>query len=92
MAHDRVGRQSVEVVEEVLELGGAHALAHRRRAANVREQQGHRQLDPGHPVVPELRLALHAHGGVAGRSAEAGGLEHDTANPTEGSGAQLAAG
>jgi hypothetical protein len=50
----RVGGQSIEVIEEGVELGRAHAFAHRCRAADIREQQRDRDLDSAHALLAKL--------------------------------------
>jgi hypothetical protein len=54
MIKDRVGGQSIEVVEEGVELGRAHAFAHRGRAADIREQQRDGNLDSAHTSLAKL--------------------------------------
>ena len=88
---DRLRGQPVEVVEEGVELRRAHAFAHRRRAADVGEQQRDGHLDPAHPSLAKLAQALRAQGRIAGRAREPDVPEDEAADSGERRGAQLAA-
>jgi hypothetical protein len=88
---DRFRGQAVEVIEEGVELGRAHLLAHRRRAADVGEEQRDGHLDPAHPLLAELAQALGAERRIARRAREPDVPEDEAADSRERHGAQLAA-
>jgi hypothetical protein len=65
VSDDRLRRQSVEVVEEGVELPRAQALRQRRRAADVRKQQRDGYLDPAHAALAKFGQALRAESRIA---------------------------
>ena len=66
MSNDRIGRQSIEAVEERVEVGRAQSFSHRCRAADVREQQRDRDLYPRQLTFAKHGYAFRAQSRIAG--------------------------
>src|SRR5688572_15511905 len=92
MSNDRIGCQSIEAVEELVEVGRAHAFSHRCRAADIGEQQGDRDLYPSHVTFAKLGDASGTESWIARGLPVPRVPEHQTTQPGKRSSAQLAAG
>jgi hypothetical protein len=91
VAEDRLRSEAVEPSQVVAELGRRQSFPEGGRAADVGEQQRHRDLSAGHAHPPELRDAVLADRGIAGEAAEAEVADDSAADPTERCPAELAA-
>jgi hypothetical protein len=92
MVNDRIGCHSIEAVEECVEVGGAHAFSHGSRAADIREQQGDRDLHARQLAFAKVGYASCTESWIAGGSPEPRVPEDQATQPGERSCAQLAAG
>jgi hypothetical protein len=91
VSEDRVGGEPIELIEELVKLAWAQPFAHRRRAADIREEQRDRNLDAAHPSLAKFGDAFGAKSRIAGRALEPKGPEDEAADSGEGRCAQLAA-
>src|SRR5829696_475799 len=92
MVNDRIGCHSIEAGEECVEVGGAHAFSHGSRAADIREQQGDRDLHARQLAFAKVGYASCTESWIAGGSPEPRVPEDQATQPGERSCAQLAAG
>jgi hypothetical protein len=87
----RIARDPVELLEIVAELGRREPLTERGRAADIDEQERHRDLGTCRSCLAELADAVVAEGGVAWTSTEPEMLQDGATGSGERGGAQLAA-
>jgi hypothetical protein len=91
VSKDRVGGQPIEAIEERVKVGRAQTFTHRRRAADIREEQRDRNLDAAHALFAKLGQAFGAEGWIAGGTLESSGPHDEAADSGERRSAQLAA-
>src|SRR5215217_6203857 len=91
MSNDGIGCQSIEAVEERVEVGRAHSFSHRSRAADVGKQQRDRDLYPCHLLFAKHSYASRAESRIAGGLRVPRMPENEATQPGERSLANLAA-
>src|SRR5215213_5839151 len=91
MSNDGIGCQSIEAVEERVEVARAHSFSHRSRAADIGEQQRDWDLYPRHPLLAKHSYASRAEGRIAGGLRVPRMSENEATQPRERSLANLAA-
>src|SRR5829696_7055004 len=91
MSNDGIGCQSIEAVEERVEVGRAHSFSHRSRAADVGKQQRDRDLYPCHLLFAKHSYASRAESRIAGGLAVPRMPGNEATQPGERSLANLAA-
>src|SRR5512133_777634 len=92
MGNDRIRCQSVEAVQECVEVGGGHTFPQGCRAADIGEQQGDRDLHTRQLAFTKVGYASRAQSGIAGGLPEPRVPEDEATRPRERSCAQLATG
>jgi hypothetical protein len=90
MSNDRSGCQSIEAVEERVEVGRAQSFSHRCRPADVRKQQRDRDLYPRQLTFAKRGYAFRAQSWIAGGLPVSRMPEDEATQPGERSRAQLA--